>query len=157
MWYSFSIYLVFFLLYIDHNACWITWMGVFSKIFELRISQGSSKFTKGIKTAYFIYHGFLKMCGVVLFTIIFYCALLDIDYKTCSISFIGVLIIIYLKYICQGSPKFNVGLKIAYFMYHGCLSMCGVVLFAIIFYCALLDIDHKTCSISFIGVLIIIF
>ena len=84
-----------------------------------------------------------------LFTSIFDCAFLDIDHKTCSIPSIGVLLIVYLKYHFQGSPKFTVGLKTAYFIYHGCLRIGGVGLFTSIFDCALLDIDHKTCSIPF--------
>ena len=131
---------------------------MFSAIFfQIRIIQGSPKFTRGLKTAYFIYHVCLEMCGVVLFTTIFDCALLDIDHKICSIPFIGVSIIVYLKCICQGSPKFTIGQKTAYFIYHVCLEMCGVVFCTTFFYCALLDIDHKICSIPFIGVSIIVY
>ena len=39
------------------------------------------------------------MCDVALFAIIFYCASFDIDLKTCSIPFIGVPVIVYLKFV----------------------------------------------------------
>ena len=95
---------------------------------------------------------------MVLCTIVFDSEFLDIDHKTCSILFIGVLITVYLKCICQGLPKFTIGINTAYFKCVSKNMWCGFILplsFIVLYW--ILITNHKTCSIPFIGVSIIVY
>ena len=139
------------------NICRMQFPGVSNYFHYLGIWQRSPKVMKEGKTVYLIYPGFLKMITVVMFTNAFHYFCMHIAPTACKIHFPGVPNYFDQIGIWQGSPKvIKVG-KSVFSIHYWCLWMSSVVKFTIIFTYYLLDIDHNTWSIQFMGVSIFVY